>query len=136
MRRFLSRLKRDRRGVSALEFAFVAPLLVLMIIGVLQMGLVFYGHSALRNAVSEGARYATIHPRPTAAQVVTRINSKKATQARGTWGTPTVTYTQNATTRNWHATISMTYTTKIDLLFYEWPVTLSYTRRANVYPPA
>ena len=136
MRRLFQRLRADRRGVSVVEFALLAPLFIMMIVGVAQMGILYYAHSALRNAVSEGARYATIYPRPAASAVIARINQNRATGGNGTYTTPTVTYQQDATTRNWRATISMTYTTSLNFIFFTWPnVTLSYSRQAYVHAP-
>jgi Flp pilus assembly protein TadG len=136
VRRLFHRLRSDRRGVGAVEFALIAPLFIMMIVGVAQMGILYYAHSALRNAVSEGARFATIFPRPTAAEVVTRINANRATGGNGTYTTPTVVYQQDTTTGNWRATIGMSYTTNLNFLFFTWPnVTLSYSRQAYVHAP-
>lgn len=135
MRRLVSRLRRDRSGVSAVEFALIAPFFIFLIVGVLQLGGYFYAHAALRNAVSEGARYATIFPRPTPAQVVSWIEARRA-PGGGTWGTPTVVYAQDTGSGNWRATISMTYTTSFDFILYKWRnVQLSYTRQAYVHAP-
>lgn len=135
MTRSLARLGRDRRGASAIEFALIAPLFILMIVGVTQLGGLFYAHAALRNAVSEGARFATIFPRPTEAQVVARINSHRG-PAGGTWGTPTVVYALDAPTGRWRATITATYTANFDFILFRWTgVTLTYSRRAYVNAP-
>jgi Flp pilus assembly protein TadG len=135
VRALLARLRRDRRGVSAIEFALVAPVLIFMVVGIAQIGKMFYAHSALSNAVAEGARFATIHPRPTEAQVAARVVSKRPPGATGTFTTPTVTYVRNATSGNWRATISMDYTVKLDFILFEHSVTLNSTRQASVYPP-
>ncbi|HEY0011819.1 MAG TPA: TadE/TadG family type IV pilus assembly protein [Allosphingosinicella sp.] len=136
MRHILARLRRDASGVTAIEFAIVAPILVFMVIGVAQMGALFYGHAALRNAVSEGARYATIHPRPTAAEVVARIQANRPDSVPGTFSTPVVTYTQNAATGNWQANVTMSYTATFNFVLTQFPITFNYARQANVYAPA
>jgi Flp pilus assembly protein TadG len=136
MRRLLRSLRHDRRGVSAIEFALLAPLLIVMIMGVSQMGALFYGHAALRNAISEGARYATIHPRPTAAQVVDRVNANRPSVAASNFGTPTVAYVRNTATGYWNVTVAGTYTMNLDFVFFRMPVTMNYSRQANVYAPA
>ena len=137
MKRLFRRLRGDRRGVSVVEFALLAPVFIMMIVGVAQMGILYYAHSSLRNAVSEGARFATIFPRPAASAVIARINANRATGGNGTYTTPTVVYAQDATTGNWRATISMSYTTSLNFLFFTWPnVTLSYSRQAYVHRPA
>lgn len=137
MRRLFLRLRRDRSGVSAVEFALLAPVFILMIVAVTQMGVLYYAHSALRNAVSEGARYATIYPRPTTSEIIARINANRATGGNGTYTTPTIAYQQDSTTGYWRATISMSYTTSINFLFFTWPnITLSYSRQAYVHAPS
>ena len=67
------RLKREEKGAAALEFALVAPALILFIVGIAQFGVLFMANNGLSNAVGEGARYATIYPRPTNAQITQRL---------------------------------------------------------------
>ena len=135
MTRSLFKLAGDRRGASAIEFALIAPLFIFLIAGVTQVGSLFYAHAALRNAVSEGARYATIFPRPTEAQVIARINAHRG-PAGGTWGTPTVAYALDTPTGRWRATITATYTANFDFILFRWPgVTFTYSRRAYVNAP-
>lgn len=136
MRRLFRRLRADTRGISAVEFAFIAPIFVLLIVGIAQMGHLFYAHAGLRNAVGEGARYATIFPRPTTQQIVDRINASRATLDTGRFTTPTVEFQQDATSRNWFADIGMSYRVSLDFLFFTTPeITLSYTRRTYVHAP-
>ena len=45
----------DRRGVAALEFAMVAPLLFLLFFGIIEAGTLFYQYMTLTNAVSTSA---------------------------------------------------------------------------------
>ena len=135
MRRSIRRLGSDRRGVSALEFALIAPIFILMVVAVTQIGSLFYAHAALRNAVSEGARFATISPRPTEAQVIARVNAHRG-PGKGTWSTPTVVYALDTATGRWRATVSASYTASFDLILFRWTgVTLSYSRRAYVNAP-
>ncbi len=57
--RMLGRLRavaRSRAGASAVEFAFVAPLLVLLAIGMVQLGIVLHHYLVLTEAVRDGAR--------------------------------------------------------------------------------
>jgi Flp pilus assembly protein TadG len=55
------RLLHDRSGVSAVQFAFVAPLLILMTLGIIDMGRLGLTISTLRNAAIETSRYASMH---------------------------------------------------------------------------
>jgi Flp pilus assembly protein TadG len=136
MLRRLGLLGRDKKGVSAVEFALIAPVFILLIVGIAQMGRLFYAHAGLRNAVAEGARFATIDPRPTAAQIIAQINANKATLDPTKFTTPTVTFTQDATSLDWFADIGMSYQITLDFIFYQYgPVTLSYSRRTWVQAP-
>lgn len=49
--------RRDERGASAVEFALVLPLLLMLLFGIISTGRVYSDHLAATNAVREGARY-------------------------------------------------------------------------------
>ena len=51
-------LKRREDGQALVEFALVAPIFLLILFGIIQLGLVFAGQNGLTNAVRETARYA------------------------------------------------------------------------------
>lgn len=57
--RSLRRLGRDRRGVTAIEFAIVAPVMLLLICGTFEMGHIMYARSVLEGAIVEAARAAS-----------------------------------------------------------------------------
>lgn len=59
-RLFLRRLGRDRAGAALLEFAFVAPALVLLLLGLFEFGFQVYARSVLQGAVQQSARNATL----------------------------------------------------------------------------
>jgi Flp pilus assembly protein TadG len=46
---------RDVRGVTAIEFAIVAPILLVMVFGILQFGIAMNQHMVLTNAAAKGA---------------------------------------------------------------------------------
>ncbi len=52
---------RERRGVVAVEFAIVAPILLAITFGILQMGRAFEMQTLLDTAAREGARFASIN---------------------------------------------------------------------------
>jgi Flp pilus assembly protein TadG len=59
MRRFLN-LKRflcDDKGLSAIEFAFIAPILVTLAVGTTEAGLVTYRYYDMDAAIGSGAQY-------------------------------------------------------------------------------
>ena len=51
-------------GQALPEFALIAPIFFLVILGILQMGLLFAGQNGLTNAAREAARYASTLPTP------------------------------------------------------------------------
>ena len=72
----MRKLARDDKGSTVVEFAFAIPVLITLMIGILQFGIVLQTSGGLRHAVGEGLRYAKINPHATTAQVVaeTRAN--------------------------------------------------------------
>ncbi|HEY4691660.1 MAG TPA: TadE/TadG family type IV pilus assembly protein [Anaerolineae bacterium] len=67
IKRFLSlRWRRLRRsgetGQSLVEFALMLPFLLLMLMGTLDVGRLYFAYVAIQNAAGEGALYAAIHP--------------------------------------------------------------------------
>ncbi len=57
----MKRMKQER-GQSIVEFAIVLPLLVLLLMGVADVGRAYYILVSLNDAASEGATYASINP--------------------------------------------------------------------------
>jgi Flp pilus assembly protein TadG len=57
---------RGERGAAAVEFALVAPLLVLLVMGIISYGYMLSFRQALSQGAAEGARAAAVSPFPTA----------------------------------------------------------------------
>jgi len=53
---------RSTGGSSTVDFAFALPVLVVMMIGIMQMGLTLHASGAMRHAVGEGIRLAKVDP--------------------------------------------------------------------------
>lgn len=53
-------MRRDEEGAVAAEFAFLAPVLILLLVGIVQFGLAMYRVSMVESATREGARVASI----------------------------------------------------------------------------
>jgi hypothetical protein len=51
------------RGQSLLEFAFALPMLLILLLGVLDVGRMYFTFLAIQNAAGEGALYAAINPK-------------------------------------------------------------------------
>ena len=57
---FRSRLASDRRGSVLMEFALLAPVLLTLIVGVVQVGIHVQNANAVRSLASDGARAAVV----------------------------------------------------------------------------
>lgn len=57
----------EQSGQSAVEFALVLPLLLILLLGIIEFGLVLYDKAVITNAAREGARAGIVamNPRPT-----------------------------------------------------------------------
>jgi Flp pilus assembly protein TadG len=125
--------KRDQRGAAALEFALAAPLLLMFILGITQLGLLFFANAGLRSSVAEGARYATIYPRPTDEQIKAKMTQSRFGIDPALVTGPTLTHGTSDGAQ--YLDISMSYATPLDFVFIETPpITISVTRRAFVQP--
>lgn len=128
----LVKLCRNERGVSAVEFALIAPAFFTFVIAIAQFGIIFFAHSGLKSAVAEGARYATIHPKPTNSQIIDRITDRRFGMDPAQITAPTVT---DCTSKGRKCVdIEMGYLVKMDFVFFDWPsLALNEKRRVFVY---
>jgi Flp pilus assembly protein TadG len=132
----LTPLRRNEEGAAAIEFAIALPVLLVMIYGIFQIGLIFQANAGMQHALGEGARYATLCTptstgcnSPSDSAVVTRISSKVFGMNIGTFGTPTVT-TPAAATCTHCKDLSVSYTVTPNYLFFSGPpITLTRTKR-------
>jgi Flp pilus assembly pilin Flp len=137
LRTLPGRLGRDRRGLAAVEFALIAPVFLLLIFGMLQLGMLFMANHGLRNAVAEGARHATIFPRPTDAQIVKHIEQGQFGLKSQYLTKPKIEWKQVSGSGANFVDISMEYSAPVDFIFFKTPpIKLTQTRRAFVQPPA
>lgn len=56
----LRHLVRDTRAAAAVEFALLGPIILTLMFGVLQVGMLMQNYDALRNVASDVSRYAMI----------------------------------------------------------------------------
>jgi len=76
-------LRREERGASAVEFALVAPLLLLMLFGIIVTALYFWQHAALNRAAFESARCAAIADTDCADEAAIRSHAVSVAEAAG-----------------------------------------------------
>jgi len=119
----------NERGASAVEFAIAVPVLLVLIIGIIQLGILFMANAGLQQAVEEGARYATIYPNPNDSAIIARVNDKRFGLDAANVTGPSVTHgTSNGVS---YVDVTMSYSAPLNFVFFETdPVTLSHTRRA------
>ena len=133
----LHKLIRDRSGVSAIEFALAFPIFIQMIWMIFQAGFVFQAVSGMQHALGEGARYATIYPRPTTAAIKQRIFDRVyGTSGVGTFtvADPTAGPTEQGASKAAATSLilSVKYEQATSLLIVPGP-TISLTRTKQVW---
>jgi Flp pilus assembly protein TadG len=84
LRRLLRRA-RSESGAELIEFALVFPLLLLVVLGIADFGLMFQQYEVLTNAAREGARIAVL-PTYSSADAITRVNQYVASGFLSTGG--------------------------------------------------
>lgn len=57
----IARLSKSERGAAAVEFAILLPVLILLIIGLIEFGLLYHDYLAVTHAAREGARMAAVN---------------------------------------------------------------------------
>ena len=127
----LSLLRRDDRGAAAIEMAIALPVLVAMIYGLFQVGLLYQANAGMQHALGEGARVATLYERYTSNNVPTDDAIKARMNAR-LFGKGDGAFTVNdPVTGTGYKDLSITYTKKMNFLFFNGPtITLSRSKRA------
>lgn len=79
-------LRHDRRGNTAVEFALVLPLLLMILVASLEFGRAMWIRQSLQFAVEEAARYALVEDDATASAISARVMARLA--AAGPSGLP------------------------------------------------
>lgn len=64
-----------------------------------------------------------------------RVKANRPAAGAANFSEPTVTYQRSATTGYWSVSVAMTYSMNLNFIFFRMPMTLSYSRQANVYAP-
>ena len=66
----------NQQGAVAVEFAFVLPLLIVLLVGIMEFGLILYNQQVITNACREGARAGIVarSPRLDSTAIATVVN--------------------------------------------------------------
>lgn len=111
----LKSCSRAAAGSAAIEFAVLAPVLLMVLFGVTFLGKMYFDQSTLQTAVESAGRMITLNSAVTQAQLQTAIQNQI-----GIIGNPTVTVTYAPTTLDGvsveHLSASMTKTYAVPLL--------------------
>lgn len=83
--------RRTSRGVIAVEFAIIAPVLLVLLLGIIDLALMFWVNLAMQYAVREGARYAVtgqrdLDPNSAAQQRYLAVIEKIKRSSMGVYG--------------------------------------------------
>lgn len=131
MRRSLHGALRHSGGNAAVEFALAFPILIALMLGIAQTGLLFYADAAIHSAVADGARYATTFPSPTEQQIRDRILLPR-------WGVErsrvqALTVDVETSGGSTYVDINLIYQQPLNFIFATPSVTLTSQRRAFMY---
>lgn len=102
--RWLAGLRRDRRGVAVIEFAIIAPVLFAVLLGIVEMGRMFYVRNSLEYATEQAARYYMLNPTTDSGSVTTYLQGQMA----GGMGTDVTANYVDTTSCNGNATVTCT----------------------------
>jgi len=95
-----AKLWHDRRGAAAVEFALLAPVLMLMLVTMTDLALAFFAQSQLSAAVATGAQYAYLYGQAPASTFVSDVGSVVSNATTLTPLTSTVTFNNRTDTSN------------------------------------
>ena len=130
----LGMIKRDQQGAAAVEMALALPVLITVIYGIFQIGLLYQANAGMQHALGEGARFATLcvptgatcNP-PTDAQIKARMTAKLFGRGDGTF---TV---QDPVPGTGYRDLRVTYVKTMRFIFFPGPtITLNREKRAYV----
>ena len=127
-------LQRDERGVAATEMALALPVLITMIYGIFQVGLLYQANAGMQHALGEGARLATLCVKvgknctsPSDTAIKTRMTSKLFGKGDGAF---TV---NDPVPGTGYRDLSVRYTKKMNFIFFPGPtITLNRSKRAYI----
>jgi Flp pilus assembly protein TadG len=69
------KVPKGQRGVALVELALVAPIIVIVLFGILEFGMIIYSKGVVTNASREGARFGVVlnSPRRTSAEIEAKV---------------------------------------------------------------
>ena len=116
-----SPISRDDRGAAAVEFALIAPLLILLVFGIIEFGRVWSARNVYISAAREGARVAAVGG--TAADAKTRVQDASTPYTAPTTGSIIITpagATPCANNAGNSVAVSWTQAFELNIAFFSW----------------
>ena len=111
----------DDRGTTAVEFAIIAPAMVMLLVGIMSLSLILFAIGSMHFAVEDAARCASA--RPTVCSSAATTVAYAQSRYSGALATPVFTYATPAC--GFQVSASVTYT--FDVGMYRQAVPLSAT---------
>jgi Flp pilus assembly protein TadG len=106
--RFFRNVLKSRRGATAVEFAMVAPIFLIMVIGIFELGRAMWIKASMQYAVEETTRYAIVNTSATTSTLATYASTAYSSSGINITGA-TFTATQATTSGKTYVTISGSY---------------------------
>jgi len=66
----------EDRGVSVVEFALIAPVLILILVGILDLGRAINAYVTVSNAAREGTHYLSVHPTAAPSAIANMVHQR------------------------------------------------------------
>lgn len=124
------KILRDSSGAAAIEMAIAVPVLVTMMWGIFQIGMIFEAQAGMQHALGEASRLATVYPTPSDTAIQNKITATKFGLANGTWSTPQI---DNTNLASGYKVITVQYSQPLNfLIFPSRTVTLTKSKRIYV----
>ena len=120
----MKRITQDETGGAVVEMAFALPILLTFVYGIFQLGVIFAANAGMQHALGEGARFATLYPSPSDADIKAKMEGKLFGTKVGKYTVADPTGTAN------YKDLQVTYKVTPNFLFFKLPeVTVNRTKR-------
>ena len=127
----LKNLRGDESGVAMFEMAFALPILLLFVFGIFQFGVILQANAGIQHALGEGARYATLYPKPSDSLIQSKMANEVFGLNVGTFNAPTVTIPASTVCSNCRL-LTVNYTVTPNFIFFSGPQ-ITLVRSKQVY---
>jgi Flp pilus assembly protein TadG len=125
-------IRNDERGVAVIEMAFALPILLLFVFGIFQFGVILQANAGIQHALGEGARYATLYPKPSDSLIQAKMANEVFGLNVGTFSAPTVGTPESSVCTNCRL-LTVNYTVTPNFVFFSGPpITLVRSKRVYV----